>query len=127
MPDKVRGKNFHKAGEDDEIDGRFLQMRLQGDFGFGPVAVIDEGKRKLVAAGERSKLRVIAGKKNGLGGKATGFPGAEDGLSRMCLFGYEDGKALAGSRGIGKAKGEFHAKLLCERKELGPDLLPFKF
>jgi hypothetical protein len=127
VPDKVWGENFHKAGKDDEINRSFFQMRLEGGFGFSPVAVIDEGKRKLVAAGERSKLRMISCYENRFGGEATRFPRTEDSLSRMCLFGYEDGKALAGSRGIGKAKGEFHAKLLCEREELGANLLPFKF
>ena len=127
MPDEVWGKNFHKAGEDDEIDGRFLQMGLKGDFGFSPVAVINEGKGKSVAAGEGSKLRMISCYENRFGGKATRFPRTEDGLSRMRLFGHEDGKALAGSCRIGKAKSELHAKLLCEREELGADLLPFKF
>ena len=114
MPDKVRGKNFHKAGEDDEIDGRFLQMRLKGGFGFGSIAVIYQGKRKSVVAGEGAKLGVISRYKNRFGGKSTGFPRAEDGLSCMRLFRYEDGKALAGSGRIGKTKSKSHSKLLCE-------------
>ena len=72
-------------------------------------------------------MRVIAGKKNWFGGKATGFPRAEDGLSCMRLFRHEDSKALAGSGRIGKAKSELHPKLPSEREELGADLLPFKF
>jgi hypothetical protein len=127
LPDEVWGKNFHKAGEDDEIDGRFLQMRLKGGLGFGSIAVIDQGKRKSVAAGEGAKLGVISRDKNRFGGKSTGFPRAEDGLSCMRLFGYEDSKPLADSGRIGKAKSKSHSKLLCEREELGADLLLFKF
>ena len=41
MPDEVWGKNFHKAGEDDEINRSFFKMRLEGGFGFSPVAVIN--------------------------------------------------------------------------------------
>ena len=51
VPDEVWRKNFHKAGEDDEINGRFLQMRLERCFSFSTIPVIDEGKRKSVAAG----------------------------------------------------------------------------
>ena len=127
MPDEVWGKNFHKAGEDDEINRSFFQMRLEGGFGFSPVVVIDEGKGKSIAAGEGSKLRMISCYENRFGGEATRFPRMEDSLSRMRLFGHEDGKALAGSCRVGKAKSELHAKLLCEREELGADLLPFQF
>jgi len=70
---------------------------------------------------------VIAGKKNWFGGKATGFPRAEDGLSCMRLFRHEDSKALTGSGRIGKAKSKPHSKLLREREELGADLLFLKF
>ena len=51
VPDEVWRKNFHKAGEDDEINARFLQMGLERCFSFSTIPVIDEGKRKSVAAG----------------------------------------------------------------------------
>jgi len=127
VPDEIWRKNFHKAGEDDEINGRFLQMRLEGGFGFGPIAVVDESKGKSIAAGEGAKLGVISCEENRFGREVASFPRTEDGLGCMRLFGYEDSKALAGSGRIGKAKSELHPKLPSEREELGADLLLFKF
>ena len=127
MPDEVWGKNFHEAGEDDEIDRSFFKMRLKGGFGFRPIAIIDESKGKSVAAGEGAKLGVISRDENGFGREAARFPRTEDGLSRMRLFGYEDGKAFTASCRIGKAKSELHAKLPRKREELGANLWLFKF
>ena len=114
MPDEVWRKNFHKAGEDDEINGRFLQMRLERGFSFGPIAVVDESKGKSIAAGEGAKLGVISCDENRFGREVARFPRTEDGFGCMCLFGYEDSKALAGSGRIGKTKSKSHSKLLCE-------------
>jgi len=127
VPDEIWRKNFHKAGEDDEIDRSIFQMRLEGGFGFRSVAVIDQGKRKSVAASEGAKLRVISRDENRFGREAARFPRTEDGLSCMRLFGYEDGKAFAASCRIGKAKSKPHSKLLREREELGADLLFLQF
>ena len=41
VPDKVRGKNFHKSGEHHQIDPGFFQMLLQRGLRFLAIAVIN--------------------------------------------------------------------------------------
>jgi len=111
VPNKVGGENFHEAGKYDKIHLGFLEMRLKGGFGFLAVAIVDRGERKLEAACERPKLGMISSKENRLGGKTARFPCKEDRFGGVSFFGDKNGKPAAGSRTIGKAKGELHSQV----------------
>lgn len=97
VPNKVGGENFHEAGKHDEIHLGFLEMRLEGGFGFLAVAVVDRGKRKAKAAREGAKLGMISSEENRLSVEAAGFPCAEDRFGGMGFFRDKNGKPAAGS------------------------------
>ena len=97
VPNKVGGENFHEAGEYDEIHLGFLEMRLEGSFGFLAVAVVDRGKRKAKAAREGAKLGMISSEENRLGVEAARFPCAKDGFGGMGFFRDKNGQPAAGS------------------------------
>lgn len=122
VPNKVRGENFHKTSQNNEVDLGPLELGLQGDFGFEAVAIIEQGKREVKATGEGAKLGMIAGDEHGLGGQAARLPGLENSGSGMGFFGNEDGQTFAGGSGLGKAKSQLQAEISGEGHELGADL-----
>ena len=60
VPNKVGGKNFHKASEHDEIYLCFFKMGLEGGLGFLTIPIVDQGEGQLKATGKGSELRMIS-------------------------------------------------------------------